>query len=91
MYKRQDLIGPIRIRGDTYEVGRFEGRIEPEPLPFEQVKEEIKSKLLRTAANRANNELLKSLREGAADKIVRSSLIAKPEKPSPPAGSVKPD
>ena len=89
--KEGDLIGPIRIRGDTYEVGRFEGRIEPEPLPFEQVKEQIKSKLLRNAADRANNELLDSLKKGAADKIVRSPRITKPEKPSPPAGSVKPD
>lgn len=89
--KEGDLIGPIRIRGDTYEVGRFESRIDPEPLPFEQVKEQIKSKLLRNAANRANNDLLNSLKKDAADKIVRSALITKPEKPSPPAGSVKPD
>ena len=89
--KEGDLIGPIRIRSDTYEVGRFESRIEPKPLPFEQVKEQIKTKLLRNAANRASNELLKSLKEGVADRVVRSALIAEPEKPSPPAGSAKPD
>ena len=54
--KEGDLIGPAHIRGDTYEVAIFKSRIEPRPLPFENVKEQIKSKLKRNKATAAYNQ-----------------------------------
>ena len=89
--KEGDLIGPAHIRGDTYEVAIFKSRIEPRPLPFENVKEQIKSKLKRNKATAAYNQLVNSLKDKAADKIVKSPLISNLKPPAPPARTVKPE
>lgn len=70
-----ELIGPIKAKGDAYEVARQTGKIEPKPIPFEKVKDQIKSRLLRTEKDNALTNLLDSLKGQAADKIVKSPLI----------------
>lgn len=77
-----ELIGPIKVKGDAYEVARQTGKIEPKPIPFEKVKDQIKSRLLRTEKDNAFTNLLDSLKGQAADKIVRSSLITQEDKPT---------
>lgn len=88
--KEGDLIGPAHIRGDTYEIAIFKSRVEPKTLPFDEVKEQIKSKLKRNKASAAYNELLDSLKKAASDKIVRSPLINNPQPPAPPVKNIKP-
>lgn len=79
--KEGELIGPVKIEGNAYEVARLDGKIEPKPpLPFEKVKDQIKSLLERTEKADAFKSLLDSLKEQAADKIVRSPPITQPSK-----------
>lgn len=74
--KQGELIGPLKIKDNAYEVARLDGKIEPKPpLPFEKVKDQIKSLLERTEKADAFKSLLDSLKEQAADKIVRSPPI----------------
>lgn len=76
-----ELIGPIKLQDNAYEVARLDGKIEPKPpLPFEKVKDEIKSKLQRIEKANAFTSLLDSLKKESADKIVRSPLITQPGK-----------
>ena len=75
-----ELIGPIKIGDDAYEIAHQGSKIKPTPLPFEKVKDQIKVKLQRIERNRAFKSLLDSLKEEAADKIVRSPLITQTEK-----------
>lgn len=73
--KEGELIGPIKAKKDGYEVARQERKIEPEPLPFEKVKDSIKTQLQRTEKDKTLKSLLDSLKKEADDKIVRSPLI----------------
>lgn len=79
--KEGELMGPIKIKDNAYEVARLDGKIEPKPpLLFEKVKDQIKSLLERTEKANAFKSLLDSLKKEAADKIVRSPLITQPGK-----------
>lgn len=80
--KKEDLIGPVKTKDNAYEVARCEGKTEPKILPFEKVKEQIKAKLEQTEKSNAFKSLMDTLKEKAADKIVRSPRITQPEKPS---------
>lgn len=78
--RESELIGPIKARKNTYEIARQEGKTEPKAMPFEKVKDKIKSKLERTEKANAVRSLLDSLREKAADKIVKSPRLIRAEK-----------
>ena len=77
-----ELIGPVKTKDNAYEVARCEGKTKPKILPFEKVKGQIKAKLERTEKSNAFKSLLDTLKEKAADKIVRSPQITQPEKPA---------
>lgn len=79
--KKGELIGPIKVNNNAYEVVRHERKIRPKPLPFEEVKDQIRSELERTEGINAFMYLLDSLMEEATNKIVRSSRITQTEKP----------
>jgi len=75
-----ELIGPIVIDANNYEVVRKEGEIKSAPLPFEEVKDRIKSQLQRRTKTKAYQLLFDSLKEQAADKIVKSPRLIEAEK-----------
>ena len=79
--EKGELIGPIKVGDNAYEVARQEGKIEPKPLPFEKVKEQIRVKLPRIESGKVFGSLVDSLKEEAANKIVKSPLITQTEKP----------
>ena len=79
--KKDDLIGPVKAKGNTYEIARLEGKTEPKILPFEKAKGQIKAKLERTEKSRAFKSLLDTLKENAGDKIVKSPRAIQSGKP----------
>lgn len=75
--KEGELIGPIKLQGDLgHEVARHKGKIEPGIRPFKEVKGRIVTQLLQPRRREAADELIKSLKEKAADKIVKGPRIA---------------
>ena len=79
--KKNDLIGPVKTKDNAYEIARLEGKTEPKILPFEKVKDRIKARLERTEKSEAFKSLLDTLKEKAADKIVRSPRAIQTGKP----------
>jgi len=75
-----DLIGPVKVKGNVYEIARQEGKIEPKPLPFEEVQARLKSNLLRRERRDAANNLAELLKEKAAGEIVKSPRLIDAEK-----------
>lgn len=78
--RKGELIGPIKVDNNAYEVVRHEGKIRPKPLPLEEVKDRIRSELQRKESVNAFIYLLDSLKEEAADKIAKSPRITHMEK-----------
>lgn len=74
------LVGPLKIRGNTYAVARLEEKTEPQAFAFEKVKDRIKSNLLRKARAKAFSSLMESLKQQAADRIVKSQRVIEAEK-----------
>jgi parvulin-like peptidyl-prolyl isomerase len=80
------LIGPVAVvtpRKAFYEVARKDGEVKPVPLPFDQVKDELKPRLERVAQRAAYQSLLDSLTKAAADRIVKSPTLIEAEKAAP--------
>jgi parvulin-like peptidyl-prolyl isomerase len=77
--KQGELIGPVKVKGNIYEIARQEGKIVPTPLPFEEVKAKLKSRLLLIEKRNIPTNLAKLLKEKAAAKIVKSPLLIKTE------------
>lgn len=75
-----ELIGPVKSKEDSYEVARLRDKAETKIMPFEKVKEQIRSRLQRTERENAFRTLLDSLKEGSADRIVKSSRIIQKER-----------
>jgi len=79
--EKGQFIGPVVAgRKNLYEVARKDGQTNPEPLPFEQVKDKLKSQLERARKQEAYQSLLDSLMKQAADKIVKSPRLIEAEK-----------
>jgi parvulin-like peptidyl-prolyl isomerase len=80
--KEGEFVGPIMMAGRKggYEVARKDGETKPTPLPFEDVKEQLKSRLERTGKQEAYRSLLDSLMKEATDKIVKSPRLIQAEK-----------
>jgi len=76
------IIGPIESKNNSYEIVRQERKTEPEILPFEKVKDLLKSKLHADERMKALNALLDSLRQAAADKTVKSPMVIQFERPN---------
>jgi len=74
------LVGPVKSQEDSYEVARLENKTEPKIMPFEKVKEQIRSGLQRTERENAFRTLLDSLKEASADRIVKSPRIIQKDK-----------
>lgn len=74
------LIGPIKV-SDGYEIARQENKTEPGILTFEEAKDRISMRLLYEERNNAFKSLLDSLKQKAADKIVKSPRLIQAEKP----------
>lgn len=89
-----ELIGPIEVRTGTYEIARKTSEIKPAPRPLEEVKDRIKKRLERTKIQ----SFLDSLKNEAAEKIVKSPRLIEAEKaaeqskmPMPPVRRPKPE
>ena len=78
--EKDDLIEPVKTARGLYEIARLENKTESKPLPFEKAKEKIKSRLMRTEQQKAFESLLNSLKEQAAEKIVKSPRLIQAEK-----------
>jgi len=79
--QENELIGPIKVADDAYEVALLNRKIEPELVPFEAARDDIRSRLHRKKGRKAYSELLKSLRDAAADKLVKSPRLLQLEEP----------
>ena len=71
------LIGPIQTKGGEYEVVRLDEKIETVIKSFEEVKGRIESQLLITKKDEAAMNLMGSLKEKAAGRIVKSPLVSR--------------
>jgi parvulin-like peptidyl-prolyl isomerase len=80
--KEDEVIGPIEVKQRHYEVARKDSETKPAPRPFEELKGSIKSHLERTEKQKAVTDLLDSLKERVADKMVKSTRLIKAEKSS---------
>ncbi|MHC4639568.1 MAG: peptidyl-prolyl cis-trans isomerase, partial [Planctomycetota bacterium] len=80
--KEGEVIGPIEVKQDHYEVARKDSETKPAPRPFEELKGGIKSHLERTEKQKVIRDLLDSLMEKAADKMVKSTRLIEAEKSS---------
>jgi len=74
------LIGPIKV-SDGYEIARQENKAEPRFLTLEEAKDRIRMRLLYEERNNSFRSLLDSLKQKAADKIVKSPRLIQAEKP----------
>jgi len=84
----EELVGPIEVDDDEYELAVLQRKVEPEPLSFEKVRDRIKGQLRRDQGKKAHQKLLDSLRQQAADKIVKSPrLLEIKQKPRPEVGT----
>jgi len=75
------VVGPVEIEDEgVYEVVRKDGQTKSEPLPFEQVKEYIKTRLLRIERRKAIQALLDRLEKENADRLYKSKRLLEAEK-----------
>ncbi|MHC4645428.1 MAG: peptidyl-prolyl cis-trans isomerase [Planctomycetota bacterium] len=78
--KEGDLAGPVKTKEGEYEVAQLTSKTEPTPLPFEQVKGRIKTKLEQQRTRSALIDLRNSLKKGAENRIVKSDRLMAIEK-----------
>ena len=82
--EKDELIGPVEVEvedeDEGYEVARKTEETRPEYLPFEEVQHIIKQRLQAEKAKKAFRELVDSLNEEAADRIVKSPRLIEAEK-----------
>jgi hypothetical protein len=81
--KEGEIIGPVAVGRDNYEVARKDGETKPVPLPFADVKDKLKSQLERTKSQESLKSLMDSLKKTAADQIVKSPRLIEAEKAAP--------
>jgi hypothetical protein len=82
--KEGDFVGPVAVgRKGQYEVARKDGETKSTSLPFEQVKDKLKSQLERKEKRDAYQSLLDSLQKEAAGKIMKSPRLIQAEKTAP--------
>jgi parvulin-like peptidyl-prolyl isomerase len=78
------LIGPIATEDNAYEIARHDGITEQRNLSPVMAKHKIRLRLRRSESNKAVVALLESLKEKAADKIVKSATITQTDQPADP-------
>jgi len=78
--EKDELIGPVEVEGQGYEVARKTEETKPEYIPLEEVQHIIKQRLQGEEAKKAFRELVDSLKKEAADKIVKSPRLIEAEK-----------
>jgi parvulin-like peptidyl-prolyl isomerase len=75
------LVGPIELEDNLgFEIGRKDGDVKPEPVPFEKVKDRLRQQLVRTKGRKAYSDLVSSLMAQAGAKIVKSQRLVDAEK-----------
>jgi len=82
--EQDELIGPIATDDNAYEIARHDGITEQKNLSPAMAKNKIRLRLRRSESNKAVVNLLESLKEKAADKIVKSPSITQPDQPADP-------
>ena len=75
-----DIIGPVKDKEGKYEVARHEGRRDPRPKPFEEVEQQIRSKLNFERRRNAVDALIESLRNKAQSKVKRMGILSEEKK-----------
>jgi len=78
------LIGPIATDDNAYEIARHDGITEERNLSLAMAKSKIRLRLRRSESNKAVANLLESLKEEAADRIIKSPSITQPQQPADP-------
>jgi peptidyl-prolyl cis-trans isomerase C len=77
------FVGPIELGKDLgFEVVRKDGETKPTPMPFEDVKDRLRTSLEQVAGREAFMALVKSLVEQAGDRITKSQRLLDAEKTS---------
>jgi parvulin-like peptidyl-prolyl isomerase len=76
-----DVIGPIKIRNDFYEVARLEGKLPARIKPLEEVKEQLRKTLLNRFQSRNIEEHLSALKKRQNAEIL---LGSSPSRRRPP-------
>lgn len=74
-----DVIGPIKVKEDKYEVAQHQGRRNSKLKPFEEVEKTIRSRLEAEAKQEAVKELFDSLKEKAKSKVKKMSILKEME------------
>ncbi len=82
--EQDQLIGPIATDDNAYEIARHDGITEQKNLSPAMAKNKIRLRLRRSESNKAVVDLLESLKQKAADKIVRSPTITQTDQPTDP-------
>ena len=75
------IIGPIPYAGE-YEIAKHEGSIASTIIPFDQIKNTLKTNLEQKAGGKAAQDLVSNLKKAAEPKIYRSSYVQEPNKPA---------
>jgi parvulin-like peptidyl-prolyl isomerase len=77
------LVGPVELPSNLgFEVARKDEEVQPEPLPFKEIKDRLKPRLESSAKFKAFKALRDSILEQAADKIVKSQRLIEAERTS---------
>ena len=78
-----DVIGPIKVRNDFYEVARLEGKRPARIKPLEDVKEQLRKTLLNRFQSRNIEERLSALKKKANAEILFDSSLSRRLQQSP--------
>ncbi len=70
-----EIIGPIKVKNDKYEVARHEGKRRSKLKPFKDVEKAISSRLDGEAKQKAIKKLFESLREKSKSKIEKMGVL----------------
>ncbi|OHB54978.1 MAG: hypothetical protein A2Y12_00950 [Planctomycetes bacterium GWF2_42_9] len=74
------IIGPIKNKEGKYEVARHEGKRASYILPFDNVKDQIKSTLENEKKKNAVQDLLNNLQEKSKDKCKKADIFTESQK-----------
>ncbi|MHC4619565.1 MAG: peptidyl-prolyl cis-trans isomerase [Planctomycetota bacterium] len=78
--KEGDLIGPVKMEDGGYEIVLKMDEVKPIPRPLEDVKDSIRARLERDERDKAYKNLLDSLEQAVADRIIKSPRLTEAEK-----------
>ncbi len=62
-----EFFGPVKSRRDEWEVGRHEGRVAPKVVEFDQIKENLRTRLLQMEQSKALEKFIADLKNKQAE------------------------